>query len=157
MRPFKTCRPSVFYRDRFATLEATAVPDSRGYYVIYVRKDDTALRDALDRGLAAMIESGELRRLYEKYGIWTEAQTELAARKGPIEPVTAAVTEGGWALVARYRSRLWHAALVTVGLSVTSMPLAIALGLLIAVARMYGPRPLQAFSPATSSSCAARR
>ncbi len=67
-----------FYRDRFPGLELVGPPESHGYYVIYVGKDDEPLRDALDRGLARLIASGELRRLYEKYGIWTEAQNELA-------------------------------------------------------------------------------
>src|SRR5262249_53283377 len=49
-----------------------------GYYVIYLRKDEAPLRDALDRGIARMIASGELRQLYERYGIWTPAQEELA-------------------------------------------------------------------------------
>ncbi len=34
-------------------------------------------------GLARLIESGELRRLYEKYGIWTEAQSELSEFQRP--------------------------------------------------------------------------
>jgi polar amino acid transport system substrate-binding protein len=134
----------VFYRDRFSALEASVVPDSRGYYVIYLRKQDRALRDMLDQGLAAMIESGELRQLYEKYGIWTDFQSELAAVTSLLEPVQAAATENGWALVARYRSRLWDAALVTVALSVTAMPIAMALGLVIAVGRLYGARPIRA-------------
>ena len=64
-----------FYRDRFPGLELAGPPESHGYYVIYVRQGDGALRDALDQGIARLIASGELRRLYEKYGIWTEAQT----------------------------------------------------------------------------------
>ena len=51
-------------------------------------RQDRALRDALDQGLARLIAAGELRRLYERYGIWTEAQDELPAFPGPIEPVT---------------------------------------------------------------------
>ena len=35
-----------------------------------------------------LIESGELRRLYEKYGIWTDAQSELATMAGPLETVS---------------------------------------------------------------------
>jgi polar amino acid transport system substrate-binding protein len=132
-----------FYRDRFTGLELAGPPESHGYYVIYLRKEERSLRDALDRALAKLIESGEVRRFYEKYGIWTEAQIELSSFTGPLEPVVGAPTAGGWELVLRYRSRLLAAALVTIGLSVTSMPLAMALGLLIAVARMYGPRPLQ--------------
>jgi polar amino acid transport system substrate-binding protein len=39
---------------------------------------------------------------------------------------------------------LLEAAFVTLALSVTSMPLAMGLGLVIAIGRLYGPRPLQA-------------
>ena len=67
-----------FYHERFPGLELVGPPESHGYYVIYVRKEDGSLRDALDQGLARLVASGELRRIYEKYGIWTEAQSELA-------------------------------------------------------------------------------
>ena len=75
-----------FYAERFPGLESVGPPESHGYYVIYVRAQDRALRDALDRGIARLAASGDLRRLYERYGIWTEAQNELAAFQGPIEP-----------------------------------------------------------------------
>ena len=66
-----------FYIDRFPGLELAGPPVSHGYYVIYTRASDRALRDALDQGLARLIARGDLRRLYEKYGIWSEAQREL--------------------------------------------------------------------------------
>jgi len=136
---------ALFYRDRFPNLELAGPAESRGrpYYVIYVRKQDKALRDALDQGLARLIDSGELRRLYEKYGIWTEAQAELSAFNGPLERMTGAQTAGGWALLRQYQSLLLDAALVTMALSFASMPLAMTVGLLIAVGRLYGPRILR--------------
>jgi polar amino acid transport system substrate-binding protein len=134
---------AYFYRDRFPQLELVGPPESHGYYVIYVGKKDKALRDALDSGLARLIETGDLRRLYEEYGIWTEAQHELAKFAGPLELRTGAVAPGGWALLRQYRSRLLDAAFVTLALSLASMPLAMMLGLLIAVGRLYGPRSLQ--------------
>jgi len=132
-----------FYNDRFSGLVQVGPPESHGYYVIYVRNQDQALRDALDRGLARLIASGELRRLYEKYGIWTEAQSELSTFTGPLERVSGGRTVTGWSLLRRYQSRLTAAALVTMTLSITSMPLAMALGLLIAIGRLYGPRLLR--------------
>ena len=48
---------------------------------------------------------------------------------------------GGWS--AGTRSRLLEAALVTIVLSLSSMPLAMALGLLLAIGRVYGPAPLR--------------
>jgi polar amino acid transport system substrate-binding protein len=128
-----------FYAERFPGLEMVGPPESHGYYVIYVRNEDRALRDALDRSLARLVASGELRQIYERYGIWTEAQNELSSFTGPLERVTGRRGPGGWALLNRYRSRLLDAATVTVALSVASMPLAMALGLFIAIGRLYGP------------------
>jgi len=134
---------ALFYQRRFPGLLLAGEPLSRGYYVIYVRKEDESLRDALDLGVAKLIETGELRRLYEKYGIWNLAQQELSTHHGPLELLTQEAPARGWALVYQYRARLIDAALMTLGLSVASMPLAMALGLLIAVGRLYGPKPVQ--------------
>jgi polar amino acid transport system substrate-binding protein len=131
---------AIFYRDRFPGLEFVGPPESDGYYVIYVRENEPELRDALDRALGALIAAGELRPLYEKYGIWTEAQNRLATIKGPIERVTGKQASTGWALVSQYRSWLFAAARTTLILSVASMPLAIVIGLFVALGRLYGPR-----------------
>jgi polar amino acid transport system substrate-binding protein len=133
-----------FYRKEYATLELAGPPVGRGHYVMYVRKPDVALRDALDRGIERLIRSGELRRLYERYGIWTEAQDELG--RGAPSRSEAAVgqeTLRGWRLLARYGPTLLDAAGMTVLLSAASFPLAMAVGLLIALGRLYGPRPLR--------------
>ena len=84
-----------------------------------------------------------MRRLYERYGIWTEAQTELSAFNGADRADARAAGGPRLALLRRYLPRLLDAALVTIVLSVTSMPMAMALGLLIAIGRLYGPRPLR--------------
>jgi polar amino acid transport system substrate-binding protein len=134
---------ALFYRRQFPGLALAGEPVGRGFYVIYVRKEDRSLRDALDLGLERLIKSGELRRLYEKYGIWNDAQNELATFTGPLELITQEAGVSGWTLVYQYRARLIDAAIMTIILSVTSMPLAMALGLSVAVGRLYGPRALQ--------------
>ncbi len=128
-----------FYARRFPGLESVGPLESHGYYVIYVRGQDRPLRDALDQSLARLLAAGELRRLYERYGIWTEAQEELPAIRGPIEPVAGDPEPRGWGLLVRFRSRLMRAAMVTIALSISSMPLAMVLGLFIAIGRLYGP------------------
>ncbi len=133
-----------FYLDRFAGLVLAGPPQSHGYYVIYTRAGDRVLRDALDQGLARLIAAGDLRRLYEKYGIWSEAQLELEELTGPREVITGKQVESGWALVSRFWSRLVAAACVTIALSLGSMPLAMLLGLAIAIGRLYGPTPVRA-------------
>jgi polar amino acid transport system substrate-binding protein len=133
-----------FYRSEYPTLDLIGPPLGRGYYVIYLRKEDSSLAHALDRGLDRLIRSGELRRLYERYGIWTEAQRELSEGLRPsAESSATGETRRGWRLLVRYGPTLIEAAAMTVLLSATSMPLAMALGLLVALGRMYGPTPLR--------------
>jgi polar amino acid transport system substrate-binding protein len=133
-----------FYRTSFPTLELAGPPVGRGYYVIYVRRGENALCDALNRGIARMIASGELRALYERYGIWTDAQNELP-RLTPsnLAPQMPQETARGWRLIWRYGPTLLQAASLTIILSVCSMPLAMAIGLAVALGRLYGPKPLR--------------
>ena len=132
-----------FYRDHYPSLDMAGPPVGRGSYVMYLRKGDGALRDALDRGIVRLAQTGALRRLYERYGIWTDAQDDLLRSA---DPESAGRSDGktrGWALIGRYGVTLLQAAAITVVLSLVSMPLAIAIGLLVALGRLYGPRPLR--------------
>ena len=127
-----------FYRDEYPTLEFAGPPVGRGSYVMYVRKEDRALCDALDLGIQRLAKDGVLRSLYERYGIWTDAQEALTteSRSGVAH---SDATPRGLALIGRYGGTLAGAAGLTIVLSVVSMPLAIAIGLLVALARLYGP------------------
>jgi polar amino acid transport system substrate-binding protein len=133
-----------FYADRFPTLTLAGPPVGHGYYVIFVRRGDESLRAALDAALEEQIASGALRRLYEKYGIWNDAQGELAGWTGAPFRIASAAAPQGWRLLWQYRALLWDAALLTVVLSVASMPLAMAIGLFVALGRLYGPSVLKA-------------
>ncbi len=135
-----------FYRKEFDTLEPAGPPVGRGYYVIYLRKEDKTLCDALNRGIERLVRTGELKALYEKYGIWTNAQSELSRLGNDPDPDPGAApqeTLRGLPLLQRYGATLLAAAAMTVFLSVLSMPIAMAVGLLIALGRLYGPKPLQ--------------
>jgi polar amino acid transport system substrate-binding protein len=128
-----------FYRERFTTLELAGPPVGHGYYVIFVRRDEEQLRAALDAALEREIASGSLRRLYEKYGIWNDAQNELGGWTGAPFQIAATMPPPPWRLLWQYRPLLLDAAVLTVVLSVTAMPLAIAIGLFVALGRLYGP------------------
>ncbi|WP_337173843.1 ABC transporter permease subunit [Paludisphaera sp.] len=135
---------AAHYAGAFPGLRAVGPPVSRGYYVIYARRSDHALRDALDAAIGRLAASGELRRILEKHGVWNDLQAGLATDfQGPIEVPTTRRAARGWGLVPHYGDRLRAAALVTLGLSFGSMPLAMAIGLMVAIGRMYGPAPLR--------------
>jgi len=133
-----------FYRAQYPTLAMAGPPVGRGDYVMYLRKGDVALKAALDRGIDGLIASGELRKLYERYDIWTDAQDELA-RWTPGREATPAARETvrGWSLAAKYGPLLVEAAGMTVLLSAAAMPLAMAIGLAVALGRLYGPAPVR--------------
>jgi polar amino acid transport system substrate-binding protein len=131
--------PAVLYYERdFPKLRRVGEPLASGYYVMYVRKDDTQLRAHLNNALRKAIADGTLRRIYEKYHIWNRDQerlTNIAAAPWP--PTDQAVREiGTW---WHYGLELLQAAGMTVRLACAAMPLAIAIGLLVAVGRLYGP------------------
>ncbi|MBI3837916.1 MAG: ABC transporter permease subunit [Planctomycetia bacterium] len=138
--------PAVnFYRDRFAGLVAVGEPVGRGYYVIFARRGDKALRDALDTALEKLLASGQLERLYKKFNMWTEPQQELISLAGRSDAdLGVRATElRGWAAIRSRGRLLVEAAGMTILLACVSMPLAMALGLIVALGRMYGPAPLR--------------
>jgi polar amino acid transport system substrate-binding protein len=132
------------------------------------------LATALDWALGEMMESGELRRIYRKWHLWNERQPELVdppeELRGPaydeadkerlaggMKPPQPGEEVPGDAVdidIIAASARLWtfdkyfpellKAALMTIFLSVTSMALAMVLGLLVCLARLYGPSWLRA-------------
>jgi len=132
-----------FYRDRFPSLAFAGAPVGRGYYVIYCRRGDTQLREAIDRGLERLIDSGDLRSLYERYGLWNDAQGELTTLSSASLHAKSQSGPRGLALIRRYAPLLLDASFVTVVLSVGSMPLAMLIGLAVALGRLYGPAPVR--------------
>jgi polar amino acid transport system substrate-binding protein len=132
--------PLIFYRTRFPQLRFVGAPVGRGYYVMYLRPGDERLRAALNTALRDLIQSGQLRKIYERYGLWNEAQEQL---RNPELGVRASVQASGWEVIVRNLPILLESAGVTVLLACLSMPLAIVVGLAVALGRLYGPRPLR--------------
>jgi polar amino acid transport system substrate-binding protein len=151
---------AVFYRKSYPGLRFVGAPVGKGYYVMYLRKGDERLRDALNLALIELLQSGKLKALYTRYGMWNKAQEELpdparlAERlvrvksaldegKDPDAPEEESTPLSGWEVVAANWPRLRDAAWMTVFLSVVAMPLAIMGGLSVALGRLYGPAPLR--------------
>jgi len=164
---------AVFYRSRFPALSFVGQPVGRGYYVIYARKGDTKLVRAINESLGQIIRSGRIESLYRAYGIWDDAQKELvaiadagrfygypatldapapeglAAKAPAIEKgeskasIALSARKHGFDVVLAYGLVLIQSAGLTVVLSCLSFPIAVALGLLVALGRLYGPRYLR--------------
>ena len=141
-------------------LKMVGAPIGRIEYGIALRRDDAVLAGEIDRALGVLIASGELRRILGSWNLWTPACAELFGDTTPA-PARAEAYErylesraeqtSGWRRVRRYAGYLpilGRGAVTTVELSLVSMALAVSAGLLVALARLYGPRLVSAASTA---------
>jgi polar amino acid transport system substrate-binding protein len=110
-------------------------PIDKGYYAIVFRKQDEVLAQQFDEALDRLERSGELKRICEKWELWNGDQKNLKESLGD-EPST------GGGLSSFFLDLLFSAGF-TVGISVLSMGIAILLGLMVALSRLYGPTPLR--------------
>jgi polar amino acid transport system substrate-binding protein len=133
---------AVFYREHPACrgLHFVDKPVSPGYYVAFARKGEARLVAAVNAAILRGISDGRLESIYEKYGIWNSTQQKLASAE--LSSVHAGQASR-WEVVRRCMPVLLKSAGMTVLLSCAAMPIAVLLGLLIALGRLYGPAVLR--------------
>jgi polar amino acid transport system substrate-binding protein len=129
----------IFYGSDFPGLHQVGDLLAPGYYVGYVRKGDDSLRLALNGAIESAIADDTLERLYKKFGVWNDDQLQLAGVAKDWPPAGAASDGSRYSNLGHYTWMLLRAAWTTIQLSFLSMPLAIALGLAVAIGRLYGP------------------
>jgi polar amino acid transport system substrate-binding protein len=112
-----------------------------GTYAIGVRKQDTALRDALDAALSRMTASGELGTILSRWQLRPAADPApsdaLAGSKGTTGPALPA--HAAFSLSPHHLGLFLRAAGVTLLISSCAMVIAVSFGLLLAVARLPSP------------------
>lgn len=109
---------------------------ARGTYVVGIRRADPELKQAIDAALAAIRADGELERILCKYKLWDARQLEAP----PSESRTVVTRAVDGALVWQFVAAAW----VTLELSVLAFLLAVPIGVALAIARLYGARPVAA-------------
>lgn len=147
----------IFYKDGFPRLAPIGPPVGRGYYVAMVRKNEPELLAAVNHALFQALQDGTLRKILAKYGLWNETQMMRALELNPAGEFVGDISahqgdsgaiEGndetyipvrGWDVVRQRGWLLVQSAGMTLLLSTTAMPLAILIGLCMAVMRRYGP------------------
>lgn len=127
-------------------------------YAIAVRKQDKELLKEVNEALIYLRDSGKLREIYDRWNLWTPMMASYFNDFSP--SVTEPSRYNEWAeahrpqltlarRVERYKEALpkfGRGAVITMQVSVTAMLLAISLGLLLALARVFSPRPLSALA-----------
>jgi polar amino acid transport system substrate-binding protein len=149
-------------------LKATGELLGHGWYAIGVRKQDDDLAAALDEALGELMADGRLRAIYRKWHLWNIDQAQLAQGDRRAEELTGlGFDQTGQPLVADepppidavdrdiiassaeqwttwdYLQELVRAAGMTVLLTVCSMSVAMILGLVVCLCRLYGPAPVR--------------
>ncbi|HMP78242.1 MAG TPA: ABC transporter permease subunit [Pirellulaceae bacterium] len=147
----------TFYRGSFTRLKALGDPVGRGYYVVLTRKADSALLQVINDTLIDALRDGRLRNIYTKYQMWNTTQAQRGLETNPTggfvgdarQPADAVDSETettdyvavrGWGVIWQRGWLLVRAAGMTAVLAILAMPLAILIGLLATLLRLYGPR-----------------
>ena len=148
----------TFYGEGYKRLRPIGPAVGRGYYVVMTRTADTDLLKAVNEAILKALQDGSLREIFTRYRMWNETQAarglETNSNGGFVGSlISGAQTQqelaeaeansfeksSGWAVIWQRGGLLIDAAGMTVLLSVVAMPLAVLIGLLIALARLYGP------------------
>jgi polar amino acid transport system substrate-binding protein len=130
------------YADRFNRVRAVDRPFAGGFYTILTADDTPRLSAAIDAALGRLIADGRLKALYDRWDL-AGRQQMLLVRDAAEIPAASRKSLGE--LCRDTLPLLITSAGMTVLLSCLSFPLAVGIGLAVAVGRMYGPawlRPL---------------
>ena len=112
-------------------------PFADGYYGIAVRHGNEPLVKELDAAVGRVVASGEMKRILTKWHLWSSDQYRL------YEPLKIEEASSLGLGFIDYFFLLLKGAGYTVFITIAGMALAVALGLPIATARLYGPLPLR--------------
>jgi polar amino acid transport system substrate-binding protein len=140
---------AAFYGKPNPELKYAGEPMGEGLYGIAIRKEDEELKVKIDEILAELLRSGELKQIYEKWGLWNEAQDKLYEQMQVETGYTNANLEKSQRTsISIYFPALLKGAALTIIISVVSMALAVTLGLFISLIRLYGRAPFTSLATA---------
>jgi polar amino acid transport system substrate-binding protein len=130
-------------RYQFPDLIDVGEPFGEFYYAAAVRRDEPELQRALDQAFELLIRDGTLERIYRKWNLWVPAEERLGT-----EAMANMEASGDAVDMIEFRwssalALLGQGALRTLSISVIAFALAVTLGLGIALARLYGSKPVR--------------
>ncbi|MFI5229282.1 MAG: ABC transporter permease subunit [Gemmatimonadales bacterium] len=114
-------------------------PVAAGHYVALFARADSALRDSANAILRARMADGSLRRTFEAWHVWTDAEGQyFSGILSHAPPSNVLRANSAPSSVVAYLPGLLRAALITLVLSCLAMALAVGAGLALAAGRVYG-------------------
>ncbi|MEO7998712.1 MAG: ABC transporter substrate-binding protein/permease [Gemmatimonadaceae bacterium] len=126
-------------------------PVDTGHYVGVMALGSAALRDSVNTVLVARMRDGSLEKVFRAWNVWDERQAAfqrrtLAASGADIQVADTAIAPVivNPNSIVTYLPALLRAAVITLVLSCLAMALAVAVGIVVAAGRVYGPKPIRA-------------
>lgn len=145
---------AVYYASWNSQLKLVGEPIGEVIYGIAISKENTQMLREINAAISTISENGELRRILEEWNMWNIKMAEYIGDYSsqnikPIHYEEYLETQGKSLSfkdrIERYISFLplmGQAAWLTIKLTVISMLLAIVFGLILALTRVYAPRPI---------------
>lgn len=146
---------AMYYVPTIAGLKLIDNPIDTIRYGIAVKKGNIKLIEQINEAIFYLQRSGKLREILERWGLWNR---EMVDYLGDKRPMITPPTEYDAYIASKKPKITWQqrfdrylsfmpmfvkAAGITMLVSISSMGLAIFAGLMLAVMRLYGPRPLK--------------
>lgn len=128
---------TAYYAKPDPRLKYAGPPEGEGFYGIAIRKEDRELKRFIDSAIDELVRSGELKRIYRRWGLWDKSQEKLVTWSGAGGQFRS---DSADAPLYTFLPMLLKGAGVTVFLSVVSMSFAIMIGVLLTLTRLYGSR-----------------
>jgi polar amino acid transport system substrate-binding protein len=116
-----------------------------GYYAVACRRRETDLCAAIDEALARIAASGEARRIFARWNIDSEREQRLVSWTDD-DTHTMLLSRSHATFTLHHAWLFVQGAGVTLFVSALAMCIAVFFGLQLALARMYGPRPVALFA-----------
>lgn len=136
---------AAYYAKPNPKLKYAGPPVGEGFYGIAIRKGDEDLQKKVDEILRKLMSTGKLKEIYVKWDLWNDKQEKLFRNAGERNGFVG-LEESKKAPVYTFFPTLLKGAGITIFISVISMALAVTLGLLLTIVRLYSRPPLSGFA-----------
>lgn len=124
---------AIWYITSNPKLKNTGAPIGEGIYAGGLRKDSPILKEKLNTAIKELIHSGELEKIYRNWNLWTEKQLKLKELADSSSQTFSAESR-----LSKYIPLLLKGALVTIFISCLAMALAVVIGFLLCMGKLYG-------------------
>ena len=152
---------AIYYGTPNPNLKLVGPPISQLAYGIGVKKSDAELVARVNKAIKSMIHSGELREILERWNLWNPMMAQYTGDNSPNRTApqnfneflkTAGFAQRTGKQILKqwlsYFPKFLNGALMTLQISVLSMIIAVAMGLMLSILRIYGPPPVSILTTA---------